>query len=75
MMHLIIRMFNTLVIPYISLDQYLNPNLYTVPNMQNMRFFCCSVYLDMTISRYNFGDLDLIFKVTLEKMLNLGQNT
>ena len=30
--------------------------------------------LDMTISRKNFGDLDLIFKVILEKkLLNLGQ--
>ena len=43
-MHLIIHMFNTSMIPYISLDQYLNPNLYTIPNMQNMRFFCCPVY-------------------------------
>ena len=43
MMHLIIHMFNTSMIPYISLDQYLNPNLYTIPNMQTMRFFCCSV--------------------------------
>ena len=39
-MHLIIHMFNTSMIPYISLDQYLN----TIPNLQNMRFFCCSVY-------------------------------
>ena len=45
MMHLIIHMFNTSMIPYISLDQYLNPNLYTIPNTQNMRFFCCPVYL------------------------------
>ena len=44
-MHLIIHMFNTSVIPYISLDQSLIPNLYTIPNMQNMRFFCCSVYM------------------------------
>ena len=44
-MHLITRMFNTSVVPYISFDQYLYPNLYTVPDMQNMRFFCCSVYL------------------------------
>ena len=43
MMNLIIHMSNTSMIPYISLDQYLNPNLYTIPNMQNMRFFCCSV--------------------------------
>ena len=43
-MHLIIHMFNTSMIPYISLDQYLNPNLYTIPNMHNMRFFSCSVY-------------------------------
>ena len=44
MMHLIIHMFSTSVISYISLDPYLNPILYTIPNMQNMRFFCCSVY-------------------------------
>ena len=44
-MHLIIRMFHTSVINYISLDGYLNPDLYTITNMQNMRFFCCSVYL------------------------------
>ena len=31
--------------PYISLDQYINPNLYNIPNMKNMRFFCCSVYI------------------------------
>ena len=44
-MHLIIiHMFHTSVMPYISLDQYLNPILYTIPNMQNMRFFCCPVY-------------------------------
>ena len=43
-MHLIIHMFNTSMIPYTSLDQYLNPNSYTIPNMQNMRFFCCPVY-------------------------------
>ena len=45
LMHLIIHMFNTSVIHYISLDQYLTPNLYTIPNMQTMRFFCCSVYV------------------------------
>ena len=45
MMHLIIHYVNTSVIPYISLDQYLTPNLYTIPNVQNMRFFCCSVYI------------------------------
>ena len=44
MMHLIIQMFHASLIPCISLDQYLNPNLNTIPNMQNMRFFCCSVY-------------------------------
>ena len=38
-------MFHTSVMPYISLDQYFNPNLYTIPNMQNMRIFCCSVYV------------------------------
>ena len=46
-MHLIIHMFNTSMIPYISLDQYLNPNLYTLPNLQNMRFFCCPVYVSI----------------------------
>ena len=45
MLQLIIHMFHASLIPCISLDQYLNPNLYTIPNMQNMRFFCCSVYL------------------------------
>ena len=44
MLQLIIHMFHASLIPCISLDQYLNPNLYTIPNMQNMRFFCCSVY-------------------------------
>ena len=44
MMHSINHMFNTSVIPYISIDQYLTPNLYTIPNMQIMRFFCCSAY-------------------------------
>ena len=44
-LHLIIYMFYTSVIPYISLDQYSTPNLYTIPNMQIMRFFCCSVYV------------------------------
>ena len=42
-MHLINYMVNTSMIPYISLDQYLTPILNTLPNMQNMRFFCCSV--------------------------------
>ena len=46
MMHSIIHVFNTSVIPYTSLDQYLSPNLNTIPNIQNMRFFCCSVYND-----------------------------
>ena len=49
MMHLIIHMFNTSMVPYISLDQYLNQNLYTIPNIQNMRFFCCPVYIYMFI--------------------------
>ena len=44
-LQLIIHMFHASLIPCISLDQYLNPNLYTIPNMQNMRFFCCSVYI------------------------------
>ena len=39
-MQLILHMFHTLVTPYVFLDQYLNPNLYTIPNMQNVRFFC-----------------------------------
>ena len=39
MMHLVIHMFNTSMIPYISLDQYLNPNLC-------MRFFAVQyIYL------------------------------
>ena len=45
MMHLIIHMLHASLISCISLDKYLNPNLYTIPNMQNMRFFCCSVYM------------------------------
>ena len=28
---------------HISLDQYLTTILNTLPNMQNMRFFCCSI--------------------------------
>ena len=43
-MQLIIDMFLAPLKPCVPLDQYLNPNLYTIPNMQNMRFFCCSVY-------------------------------
>ena len=43
-MHLIKHMFSTSVIPYIALDQYLTPNLYTILNIQNMCFICCSVY-------------------------------
>ena len=43
--HFIIHMFHTSVMPYISLDQYLNPNLFIIPNMQNVRIFCCSVYI------------------------------
>ena len=31
--HFIIHMFHTSVMPYISLDQYLNPKLYIIPNM------------------------------------------
>ena len=51
-MHLIILMFNTSMIPYISIDQYLNPNSYTIPNMQNMRFFCCPVYIYVQLSKH-----------------------
>ena len=40
-MHLIIHMFHTSLISFISLDQYITPNVYNIPNMQNMRFFCC----------------------------------
>ena len=52
-LQLIIHMFHASLIPCISLDQYLNPNLYTIPNMQNMRFFCCSVY-NVTTYRHLF---------------------
>ena len=38
-MHLIIHMFNTSFIPFMSLDQYLHPKLYTIPNMQNILSF------------------------------------
>ena len=47
---LMIHMFRTSLMPYISLDQYLNPILYTIPNVQNMRFFCCSVYVNCEVS-------------------------
>ena len=50
--HFIIHMFHTSVMPYISLDQYLNPNLYIIPNMQNVRIFCCSVYILKLLVRY-----------------------
>ena len=42
-MQLLIHMIHASLILCISLYQYLNPNLYTIPNMQNMRFFYCSV--------------------------------
>ena len=51
-MHLIIHMFDASLIPCISLDQLLNPNLSTLPNMQNMRFFCCSVYMQANMIVY-----------------------
>ena len=51
MIHLIIHMFHTSLMSFISLDQYLTPNLYNIPNM---RFFAVQY-----ISR-----LSLIFKVT-----------
>ena len=44
--HLILHMVRTSVMPYISLDQYINPNLYNIPNM---RFFCCSVYISLVL--------------------------
>ena len=50
--HFIIHMFHTSVMPYISLDQYFNPNLYIIPNMQNVRIFCCSVYILKLLVRY-----------------------
>ena len=50
--HFIIHMFHTSVMPYISLDQYLIPNLYIIPNMQNVRIFCCSVYILKLHVRY-----------------------
>ena len=40
--HLIIQMFHTSFIPFISSDQYITPNLYNIPNM---RFFLLSIYL------------------------------
>ena len=64
MMQLIINMFHAPLIPCISLDQYLNPNLYTIPNMQNMRFFCCSVY-DL-ISKFQVGLKSLLRQGLLE---------
>ena len=36
MVHLIIHIVNTSVIPIISLEQYLNPNLYTIPNIEKI---------------------------------------
>ena len=41
------HMFHASLIPCISLDQYLNSKLNTLPNMQKMRFFCCSVYIKL----------------------------
>ena len=61
-MHSIIHMFNTSVIPYTSLDQYLTPNLNTIPNIQNMRFFCCSVYM----ASYNFFAVGRLKKTHLK---------
>ena len=61
-MHSIIHMFNTSVIPYTSLDQYLTPNLNTIPNIQNMRFFCCSVYV-VARSMSQFKVFGFILKV------------
>ena len=58
-MRLIIHMFHTSVMPYISLDLYSNPKLYTIPNMQNMRYFCCSVYVpsyNILVSIANLGN-------------------
>ena len=63
MMHLIIHMFNTSMIPYISLDQYLNPNLYSISNMQNMRFFCCPVYMLQQNGKHFFKGLYVTFKL------------
>ena len=51
MMHLVIHVVHTSVMPYVSLDQYFNPNLYTIPNMQKYAFlllfsiYLCRVYL------------------------------
>ena len=38
--------FNNSHVQYISDTLHsITPNLYTIPNIQNMRFFCCSVYI------------------------------
>ena len=58
-MHLIIHIFHASLIPCISLDQYLNSNLYTIPNMQNMRFFCCSVYLLSAVTESDWGPIGI----------------
>ena len=69
--HLIMHMFHTLVIPYISSDEYLNPNLYTTPNMQNMRFFCCSVYVIFVFFTRKTGKLLNKWKVPSVCIFNL----
>ena len=48
MIHLIIHVFHTSLTPLISLYQYLTPNLYSILNMHNMRFFSCEVYLNLS---------------------------
>ena len=73
MMHLIKHMFNTSMIPYISLDQYLNPNLYAIPNMQNMRFFCCSVYI-LNKSENATLQLSIFYEKVLDKRYLLKLN-
>ena len=72
MMHLIKHMFHTSVIPYISLDRYLNPNLYTIPNMQNMRFFCCSVYIQTCMALLQIMDNNVVSDKKAYHSLTLG---
>ena len=59
MMQLIIHISHASLIPCISLDQYLIPNLYTIPNMQNMRSFAVQY---MNLAQLTFSVFSVTFK-------------
>ena len=46
MMHLIIHMFYTSVVPYISFDMYLNSNLYTIQICKYALLLLFSIYIE-----------------------------